>query len=72
MPGNQVELVQVGGERVEHHVLDTSINPGLYLPLYLINRSWHIDGVDVFPGTFVAGDSREPALLLRSNTKPLW
>ena len=41
--GDQLELLEVGGHRVEHQVLHPGVDPGLHLGLDLVDRARHVD-----------------------------
>src|SRR4030088_2445044 len=65
VPGEELQLAQVGRHRVQEDVLDPSIDPLLYSGLDLIYGSGQIDGFDVVPGTLVRNDRQHVPLLFR-------
>src|SRR5687767_9134763 len=62
--GELVELLQVRGQGVKHHVLDTHVDPGLDLPLDVLDRPHDVDRCQVVPGTLGTDHCAEAALLL--------
>ena len=67
MLGDQLELLDVGGQRVQHQVLHSGVDPGLDLGLDLVDGARHVHLVDVLPRPLVADDVAEPRLLHRTH-----
>src|SRR5215207_3957121 len=62
--GEQVELLQIWCQRVQHHVLDAHVDPFLDLPLDVVDRPRDIDRGQIIPGTLRTDHRAKAALLL--------